>query len=88
MTFPLLNLLGQCIAATDWPSLDKQVVWAAALTSFFGTVRLGEILASEEKSFSPASDLLWKDIRCSSPTYIPTLAHKTTKIRNPGGGKS
>jgi hypothetical protein len=58
MTFPLLNLLGQRIAATDWPSLDKQVVWAAALTSSFGTVRLGEILASEEKSFSPASDLL------------------------------
>jgi hypothetical protein len=67
MTFPLLTLLGQRIAATDWPSLDKQVVWAAALTSFFGTVRLGEILASEEASFSPASDLLWEDVRCTSP---------------------
>jgi hypothetical protein len=86
MTFPLLNLLGQRIAATDWPSLDKQVVWAAALTSFFGTVRLGEILASEEKSFSPASDLLWEDIRCSSPTSL--LLHiKQPKSGTPGGEK-
>jgi len=86
MTFPLLNLLGQRIAATDWPSLDKQVVWAAALTSFFGTVRLGEILASEEGSFSPASDLLWQDIRCSSPTSL--LLHiKQPKSGIPGGEK-
>jgi hypothetical protein len=86
MTFPLLNLLGQRIAATDWPSLDKQVVWAASLTSFFGTVRLGEILASQEGSFSPASDLLWKDVRCSSPTSI--LIHiKQPKTGTPGGEK-
>lgn len=86
MTFPLLTLLGQRIAATDWPSLDKQVVWAAALTSFFGTVRLGEILASEEGSFSPASDLLWKDVRCSSPHSL--LLHiKQPKSGIPGGEK-
>jgi hypothetical protein len=86
MTFPLLMLLGQRIAATDWPSLDKQVVWAAALTSFFGTVRLGEILASEEASFSPASDLLWEDVRCTSPHSL--LIHiKQPKSGIPGGEK-
>jgi hypothetical protein len=84
MTFPLLTLLGQRIAATSWPSLDKQVVWAAALTSFFGTMRLGEILASEENSFSSASDLLWKDVRCSSPNSL--LIHiKQPKSGTPGG---
>jgi hypothetical protein len=85
MTFPLLNLLGQRIAATDWPSLDKQVVWVDALTSFFGTVRLGEILASEEGSFSPTSDLLWRDVRCSSPTSL--LLHIKQPKSGLGGGE-
>ena len=61
MTLPLLLTLGRRIAATNWPALDKQVIWAAATTGFFGSVRMGEILASAEKSFSPASDLLWQD---------------------------
>ena len=86
MTLPLLVTLGRRIAATDWPALDKQVIWAAATTGFFGTVRMGEILASAEKSFSPASDLLWQDVRCSSPSSL--LLHlKNPKSGIPGGEK-
>jgi len=40
MTLPLLLTLGRRIAATSWPALDKQVVWAAATTGFFGTLLL------------------------------------------------
>jgi hypothetical protein len=86
MTLPLLITLGRRIAATSWPALDKQVIWAAATTGFFGTVRMGEILASAEKSFSPASDLLWKDVRCSSSSSL--LIHlKNPKSGIPGGEK-
>jgi hypothetical protein len=86
MTLPLLVTLGRRIAATNWPALDKQVIWAAATTGFFRTVRMGEILASAEKSFSPASDLLWKDVRCSSPSSL--LLHlKNPKSGIPGGEK-
>jgi hypothetical protein len=86
MTLPLLITLGRRIAATSWPALDKQVIWAAATTGFFGTVRMGEILASAEKSFSPSSDLLWQDVRCSSPTSL--LIHlKNPKSGIPGGEK-
>jgi len=86
MTFPLLLYLGRKIADTDWPSLDKQVVWTACLTAFFGSTRLGEILASSENSFSPASDLLWSDIRCSSPSSL--LIHlRQPKSGLPGGEK-
>jgi hypothetical protein len=86
MTLPLLITLGRRIAATSWPALDKQVIWAAATTGFFGTVRMGEILASAEKSFSPASDLLWEDVRCSSPSSL--LIHlKNPKSGIPGGEK-
>jgi len=86
MTFPLLLFLGRKIADTDWPALDKQVVWTACLTAFFGTTRLGEILASAENSFSPASDLLWSDIRCSSSNSL--LIHlRQPKSGMPGGEK-
>ncbi|MFN9980837.1 MAG: hypothetical protein ACK53Y_13010, partial [bacterium] len=86
MTLPLLITLGRRIAATSWPALDKQVIWAAATTGFFGTVRMGEILASSEKSFSPASDLLWQDVRCSSKNSL--LIHlKNPKSGMPGGEK-
>jgi hypothetical protein len=84
MTLPLLLTLGRRIAATSWPALDKQVIWAAATTGFFGSVRMGEILASAEKTFSPASDLLWKDVCCSSNKSL--LLHiKNPKSGFPGG---
>jgi hypothetical protein len=62
MTFSLLLVLGDKIAKTGWDPLAKQVIWAAATTSFFASTRLGEILASEDRAFSPSSDLTWKDI--------------------------
>lgn len=63
VTFPLLLTLGNRIAKASWDDLSKQVIWSAACTAFFGSTRLGEILASEENDFSPASDLTWADIR-------------------------
>jgi hypothetical protein len=66
MTFPLLLILGHKIAVSPWKPLSKQVIWAAALTSFFGSTRLGEILASEEKAFSPTSDCTWEDLQLTT----------------------
>jgi len=66
MTFSLLLTLGDRIAASSWDPLAKQVVWAAATTSFFASARLGEILASEAQAFSPTSDLTWKDVVATS----------------------
>jgi hypothetical protein len=63
MTFPLLLILGHKIANSSWNLLSKQVIWAASLTAFFGSTRLEEVLASEEKAFSPSSDLTWADIQ-------------------------
>jgi hypothetical protein len=70
VTFPLLITLGSKIARTNWDSLTKQVIWTAATTSFFGSLRLGEILASSESAHSMVSDLTWNDVKASSPTSI------------------
>ncbi|MFN9952710.1 MAG: hypothetical protein ACK55I_06395, partial [bacterium] len=37
MTLPLLLTLREKIAQQDWDSLDKQVLWAASTTAFFGS---------------------------------------------------
>ncbi len=81
VTFPLLITLGSRIARTDWDPLAKQVIWCAATTAFFGSLRLGEILASTETNHSPVSDLTWNDVRASSPTSI------LIRIKQPKSGE-
>jgi hypothetical protein len=63
VTFHLLLTIGHKIQASNWDPLSKQVLWTACTTAFFGSIRLGEILASEERAFSPSSDLTWQDIQ-------------------------
>jgi len=81
VTFPLLTNIGTRIAHTDWDPLTKQVVWAAATTAFFGSLRLGEILASSESGHSLKSDLTWNDVKASSEFSI------LVRIKQPKSGE-
>ncbi len=81
VSFPLLLVLGHKIATSDWDGLTKQTYWTLCTTAFFGSFRLGEILAPLESEFSPASDLTWMDVRASSPTSI------LIRIKQPKSGE-
>jgi hypothetical protein len=81
VTIPLLITIGSRIARSPWDPLTKQVFWCAATTSFFGSLRLGEILAPSENSHSPVSDLTWNDIKASSPSSI------LIRIKQPKSGE-
>jgi hypothetical protein len=63
MTLPLLIILGNQIATTDWAYSSKQIVWTAALLAFFGCMRFGELLPNNKHSFCPDDTLLWSDIK-------------------------
>jgi hypothetical protein len=63
MTLPLLIILGNQIATTDWEDSSKQIVWTAALLAFFGCMRFGELLPNHKHSFCPDDTLLWSDIK-------------------------
>jgi hypothetical protein len=63
MTLPLLIILGNQIATTDWADSSKQIVWTAALLEFFGCMRFGELLPNNKHSFCPDDTLLWSDIK-------------------------
>jgi hypothetical protein len=70
VTFPLLLTIGHRIASSNWDPLSKQVVWTTATTAFFGSARLGELLACEEGAHSPSSDLTWRDVAISSESSL------------------
>ncbi len=59
----MLKVLGHRVSIADWQPISKQVVWAAILTCFFTSCRMGELLAPNEYSFNPIVTLKWTDIR-------------------------
>ena len=63
VSIPFLRLLGHA-ANKFWKTNlnDKQCFWVVAVISFWGSLRLGEVLCKEVQSFSPSSDLLGSDV--------------------------
>ncbi len=62
VTIPILKLIGHEIAGFEWSSYSKQVYWSACCTSFFGSTRMGELLAENESKFDPTTTLTWNDV--------------------------
>lgn len=62
MTLPLLKLLGHEIANSEWSDNSKHVFWTCCLMAFFGSFRIGELLACNKNRFVPKETLLWKDV--------------------------
>jgi hypothetical protein len=63
ITIPILKLIGHEISNLSWSSFSKQVFWAACCSAFFGSTRMGELLAELESKFDPTSTLTWNDVK-------------------------
>jgi hypothetical protein len=63
MNLATLLLIGHRIAQSDWKIFSKQIVWTACTLAFFTSVRMGEILVSNEKCFDAKTDFLWQDVK-------------------------
>jgi hypothetical protein len=61
-TFPLLKLLGHAVANSNWSIDSKSIFWTTCSLLFFGSLRIGEILAANSNSFDPLTTLLWNDV--------------------------
>jgi hypothetical protein len=61
-SFPLLKILGHAVACANWPEDSKRVFWTTCSIMFFGSLRVGEILAWNQYSFDPLTTLLWGDL--------------------------
>ena len=63
MSLPLLKILGHELAKKNWHDDSKRVIWAAMNVAFFGSFRMGELLAKSEFSYSKEETLTWADVR-------------------------
>jgi len=83
MNLPTLKLLGHGISKQNWSPHTKQVIWTACTVAFFGSFRMGELLAEHENYFDRNSTLLWGDIKKFKDEIIVHI--KRPKSRNPKG---
>ena len=75
MNIHLLNILRHRISELSWSPFSKQIFWAACTICFFTSCRMGELVPTNERSFDPATTLLWGNIRKINDTefllFIP-----------------
>ena len=84
MTLPLLKIIGHQLSKLQWSTDSKQVVWSACVIAFFGSLRLGEILAQNDCEFNSKETLLWSDVKFRKDNSL--LIHiKIDKSRNKNG---
>jgi len=63
VTVALLRIIGSRLSRSGWSGSSRQTVWAACLLAFFGTFRMGELLASRRRSFDSLSTLTWGSVK-------------------------
>jgi hypothetical protein len=60
MTFQMLRVLGHEISKTDWTIEKKRLFWSTSCLAYFGSFRMGELLAKERGG--GWEDLKWSDV--------------------------
>jgi len=70
MSLPILKILGHQLAKSDLSEMDRLVIWAAAVVAFFGSLRLGEILAKNENVFNHSDILMWDDVKIKNDAIL------------------
>ena len=72
MTLPLLRHLGHRLSNSGWSRPTQQSIWSAATLAFFGSARMGELLANGDYSFDPSANLTWSCVqyRADSNSFL------------------
>ena len=63
MNIHLLSILGHRIAKENWDKISKQVVWTAAVVSFYTSCRMGEILPNSRTGFDASATMKWGNVK-------------------------
>jgi hypothetical protein len=84
MTLSALKLIGHYVAKSQYSMFDKQVIWCICTTSFFTSVRIGEILSTKTLSFDPNSTLVWKNVKFMKDNEVLLFVPSTKTSKNRG----
>ena len=63
VTPDVLFLILQKLKAVEWSKGRKRLCWAVCLTPFCGSLRTGEALGKNSRSFHPDTSLLGRNVR-------------------------
>jgi hypothetical protein len=83
VSFPMLRLLGSEICKSNWSGYDKTLTWTSFLLSYFGSLRISELLSEETTVFDRDKTLCWKDVVFSDDGV--TLRLRSPKVEHAGG---
>jgi hypothetical protein len=62
ITFKKLSKIKDKLKEKNWIRSNKMVIWTCMITGFFGSFRMGELLAEKSKTFDVQSNLTWNDV--------------------------
>jgi hypothetical protein len=82
ITIQLLRNIGTEISKSSLSKLDKQVFWASLTLAFWGSLRMGEVLAKKTNELSTET-LTWNDIEIEDDSCLVHI--KFPKVSKKGG---
>jgi len=83
VSFPMLKLLGKTVNECDWSAYEKTLTWTSFLISYFGSLRISEIISEESMAFDLDRTLCWKDVHFGENNV--TLHLRSPKVEHTGG---
>ena len=86
MSLSLLKIMGHEIAKKDWTVSTKSVIWTTMCVAFFGSFRIGELLAKSDFKFNSCENLCWGDVKFLKDGSIQ-IHNKIPKNRTIAGEK-
>jgi integrase len=85
ITLPRLRKIFETINHSTWSTFNKTAIWCLCLTAFYGSFRLGELMAKKQNKFDKTTTLLAKNVRYDDSNYLWTIWIKSPKTGNKQG---
>jgi len=83
MTFQMLKILGHEIAKSNWTTEKKRLFWCMSCLGFFGSFRMGELLATERGG--SYENLKWSDVKFRTDNSVLINIRFPKIIKNKNG---
>jgi hypothetical protein len=85
ITLPRLRKIFETINRSSWSAFNKTAIWCLCLTAFYGSFRLGELMAKKQNKFDKTTTLLAKNVKYDDINDLWTIWIKSPKTGNKQG---
>jgi len=85
ITLPRLRKIFKVIQNSSWAPFNKTAIWSVCLTAFYGSFRIGELLAKKQSKFDKTTTLLTKNVKYEEENNVWSIFIKSPKTGNKQG---